>query len=112
MEWGALVLVFSTIWLLICKFHLCQCWRNHRNKLLKEKTPVHILLKKRMKSLEDALVVMVTISEAQNLIAAEAKILMEMSTEADIANKGIEHLAYLHDYWTTDALWQCWSDFG
>ena len=65
-----------------------------------------------MKSLEDALVVMVTISEAQNLIAAEVNVLMEMSGDTDIAMKGIEHLTYLRDYWTTDSLWQCWSDFG
>src|SRR5882762_1092704 len=112
MERGALVLVFPNIWLLICKFHLCQSWRNHRNKLLKGKTPVHVLLKKRMKTLEDTLVATVTISEARNLVAAEVKVLMEMSTETDIAKKGVEHLAYLRDYWTTDALWQCWSDFG
>ena len=29
MERGALVLVFPRIWLLICKFHLRQCWKNH-----------------------------------------------------------------------------------
>ena len=105
-------MVFPKIWILICKFHLCQAWRNHWNKLLKGKTPGHVLLKKRIKSLEDALVVMVTINEAQNLITVEVNILMEMSSKTDIAMKGIEHLTYLHDYWTTDALWQCWLDFG
>ena len=67
MEWGALVVVFPKIWLLICKFHLCQSWRNHRNKVLKGKTPTHILLKKKLKSLEDALVVMVTMDEGHPL---------------------------------------------
>ena len=64
MERGALVLVFPKIWLLICKFHLRQSWRNHRNKVLKGKTPTHVLLKKKLKSLEDALVVTVTIADA------------------------------------------------
>jgi len=40
MEHGALVIVFPQIWLLICKFHLRQAWRNHQNKLLKGKMPV------------------------------------------------------------------------
>jgi len=31
MEQGTLIRVFPNIWLLICKFHLHQCWRNHHN---------------------------------------------------------------------------------
>jgi hypothetical protein len=32
-ERGALIIVFPIIWLLICRFHLRQSWKNHRNKL-------------------------------------------------------------------------------
>ena len=46
MECGALILVFPRIWLLICRFHLRQSWWNHWNKVLKGKSPTHILLKK------------------------------------------------------------------
>ena len=56
MERGALVLVFSRIWLLICKFHLRQCWKNHRCKVLKGKLPEQTDLKQRLFRLEDSLI--------------------------------------------------------
>lgn len=112
MERGVLVLVFPKIWLLICRFHLRQSWRNHYNKLLKGKTPMHVLLKKCLKGLKDDLVATVTICKAQDLITYQMKTLIEMSDDDDIAKKGIEHITYLQDYWTTPALWQCWSEFG
>jgi hypothetical protein len=55
-ERGALVLVIPTIWLLICRFHLRQSWKNYRNKLLKGKGQLKIDLKNRLKRLEDDLV--------------------------------------------------------
>ena len=32
--------------------------------------------------------------------------------QSPLAAKAIEHLKYLDSYWTTDALWHCWSDYG
>ena len=112
MERGALILVFPRIWLLICRFHLRQSWRNHRNKVLKGKSPAHILLKKRMKSLEDGLVATACIADARDLIGKEVEKLKEMAGETEVAEKALTHLTYLRDYWTTDSLWACWSDFG
>ena len=110
MERGALVLVFPRIWLLICKFHLRQSWKNHRCKVLKGKSPEQTDLKQRLHRLEDSLIATVSISEARNLISSEMHVLIEM--KSPIAAKAIEHLTYLDSYWTTDALWHCWSDYG
>jgi hypothetical protein len=55
-ECGALIIGFPDIWLLICRFHLRQSWRNHRNKLLKGKSAVMVDLKHGMARLETALV--------------------------------------------------------
>ena len=38
-ERGALQDVWPTIWLLLCRFHLRQCWTNRRKKLIPGKNP-------------------------------------------------------------------------
>jgi hypothetical protein len=53
-ERGALLDVWPDIWLLLCRFHLRQCWTNRRKKLLSGKDPdywkQHVL--RRMQDLE------------------------------------------------------------
>lgn len=56
MEWNALAAVFDNIWLLICKFHLCQSFRNHCNHVLKGTSPFAHNLKACMKHLKTQLV--------------------------------------------------------
>lgn len=34
-EWGSLIVIWPSIWLLLCKFHVCQCWMNKCKVLLK-----------------------------------------------------------------------------
>ena len=110
MERGALVLVFPRIWLLICKFHLHQCWKNHQCKVLKGKSLEQTDLKQRLFHLEDSLIATVSISKARNLILSEMHVLIKK--QSPLTAKAIEHLKYLDSYWTTDALWHCWSDYG
>ncbi|KAJ7237959.1 hypothetical protein C8J57DRAFT_1246702 [Mycena rebaudengoi] len=110
-ERGALIIVFTTIWLLICRFHLRQSWKNHRNKLLKGIDPLKIDLKNCLKRLEDSLVATQTIAEARALLAAEKELLLRLE-DAKAARKAVKHLDYLSNYWTTDNLWQSWSDYG
>ncbi|KIP02982.1 hypothetical protein PHLGIDRAFT_121990 [Phlebiopsis gigantea 11061_1 CR5-6] len=45
MERNALLAVFNNVWLLICKFHLRQSWKNHRNRELKGTSPLVLDLK-------------------------------------------------------------------
>ena len=105
-----MVLVFPKIWLLICKSHLHQSWKNHCNKIIKGKSANHTYLRNQMKCLEDALVATVTISDACNLILSEAHILTW--EQNGLVMKCLKNLKYLDTYWTTESLWQCWSDFG
>jgi hypothetical protein len=65
-----------------------------------------------MKCLEDSLVTTSSIREAHGLIHSKVEALMGMSGETEVANKGLNYAAYLCDYWTMDALWGCWSEFG
>lgn len=73
-EWATLIRVFPDIWLLICKFHLQQCWRNHRNQEVKGKTPSHYYIKSQLSRLEDALVKTTNIKTACTLIADKHQI--------------------------------------
>ncbi|KAJ6623738.1 hypothetical protein B0H10DRAFT_2213411 [Mycena sp. CBHHK59/15] len=110
-ERGALFTVFPQIWLLICRFHLRQSWKNHRNKLLKGKSRLKIDLKRRLKRLEDSLVKTQTIEDARSLLVQERELLTQLG-DGKAIHKAVEHVDYLNDYWTTDNLWKSWSDFG
>ncbi|KAJ7856493.1 hypothetical protein B0H14DRAFT_3136050 [Mycena olivaceomarginata] len=105
-ERGALIAIWSDIWLLICGFHLRQSWRNHRNKLLKGKDTVYQDLKNRMICLERALTATQTIEAARSLLEADAKHC------ANLTRTRLAHVEYLDTYWTTDNLWPSWSDYG
>ncbi|KAJ7633904.1 hypothetical protein DFH06DRAFT_1272396 [Mycena polygramma] len=93
LERAALLRVFPDIVLLICKFHLRQSWRNHRNKLVKGKSA---------ESLE------------QNIIEDERRVLTGWleSSHGVPAERGLLHLEYLSSYWLSFDLWASWSDFG
>ncbi|EPQ52484.1 hypothetical protein GLOTRDRAFT_95391 [Gloeophyllum trabeum ATCC 11539] len=115
MERGALIHVFPKIWLLICKFHLRQSWRKHRNRLLRGNSPVHLTVKNRLRRVEEALVKTTTLDEARTVIAQEQEFFEAMldGTHAGIAKNGLDHLVnYLLGYWCKEALWCSWSDYG
>ncbi|KAJ7064412.1 hypothetical protein B0H15DRAFT_958619 [Mycena belliarum] len=112
-ERAALIIIFPDIWLLICRFHLRQSWRNNRNKRLKGKSAVTMDLKRRMVALERSLTATQTISEAHELLAAERKVMETLqASHPRAARKAIQHIDYLDKYWTTENLWKSWSDYG
>ncbi|KAJ7768826.1 hypothetical protein B0H16DRAFT_1780867 [Mycena metata] len=110
-ERGALIAVWITIWLLICRFHLRQSWKNYHNKLLKGKGQLKLDLKHRLKRLEDSLVETETIAEARGILTAEMKTLLLLPDSKPV-RKTLKHIKYLSEYWTTDNLWQSWSNYG
>ena len=115
MERGALLIVFPRIWLLICKFHIRQSWRNHRNKELKGDSPLHIDVKNRLRRVEERLIHTTSIDDARRIIADEVDVLEEIKKRGHvtIAEKGQKHLKdYLLGYWCTESLWCSWSDYG
>jgi len=115
MERGALLIVFPRIWLLICKFHIRQSWRNHRNKELKGDSPLHIDVKNRLRRVEERLIHTTSLHEARAIIGDEAEVLEEVKQQGHtaVAEKGLKHLNhYLLGYWCTESLWCSWSDYG
>ncbi|KAJ7777944.1 hypothetical protein DFH07DRAFT_691665, partial [Mycena maculata] len=110
-ERGALLVVIPTIWLLICRFHLRQSWKNYRNKLLKGKGQLKLDLKHRLKRLEDSLVQTQTIEHAHSLLETEKNMLLRLGNSKAIL-QALRHVKYLDEYWTTDNLWKSWSDYG
>ncbi|KAJ6478228.1 hypothetical protein C8R45DRAFT_1063287 [Mycena sanguinolenta] len=97
-ERGALIRVFPGVFLLICKFHLRQSWRNHRNKLVKGRSA---------ESLEERLVSTTTLASAITIIEDERR-----TSHGAPAERGLLHLEYLLTYWLSFDLWASWSDFG
>ena len=109
------MIVFPRIWLLICKFHIRQSWRNHRNKELKGDSPLHIDVKNRLRKVEEHLIHSTSLHEARAIIGDEVEVLEEVKQQGHVAvaEKGLKHLNdYLLGYWCTESLWCSWSDYG
>nr|GAT46986.1 predicted protein [Mycena chlorophos] len=116
-ERGALLAVFPDIWLLICRFHLKQCWRNHRNQMLKGTTKTVSDVKDRLRRFEQLLLEQPNEAGARAFIARKKSILEQSLTAAnngtrpEIATNVAKHLDYLGDaFWLRTGLFDSWSD--
>ena len=96
MERNALVALFPTIILLICRFHIRQSWRNHRNRCLKGTSPLMMLLKRRMKDVEDQLLATTSRQAALDIIAEEESVLETASSTADEQSRKVFDSARTH----------------
>ncbi|KAF8587603.1 hypothetical protein K439DRAFT_1298945, partial [Ramaria rubella] len=117
-ERGALILLWPDIILLLCKFHIRQCWTNHRKKVL------HIgqtnnfpkqQVQNRLRALEDRLILSVEHAAAQQLITNETQVLHSLKQHPEMvvaANAGLNFLKYLRDTWMPVSLWNGWSQKG
>ncbi|TFK78557.1 hypothetical protein K466DRAFT_507120 [Polyporus arcularius HHB13444] len=116
-ERGALLSVFPELWLLICKFHLRQSWRNHRARVVKGTGAYHDDVRARLRRLELALIETEEYKDAVELVSQERELLGRLdepeSPECHAAIMGgFAHLDYLSSYWLQEALWKSWSAFG
>lgn len=118
-ERNALLEVFPKIWLLLCKFHLRQAWKNHRSQLLKTNSPATGIgeVRIRLSRLEDELIHTKTHEDALHLVATERSTLEQLKTldptATFAADGGIAHLDYLSVHWVnTVEIWKSWSDHG
>ncbi|KAF8579840.1 hypothetical protein K439DRAFT_1648372 [Ramaria rubella] len=104
-ERGALTLVWPDIWLILCKFHIRQCWTNRHKKQL-----VH----GRLRALETQLLDTVQHMITQQLIAQETETLISLKANTEMttaANAGLSYLKYLTDTMPM-SLWHGWSKQG
>ena len=112
-ERGALQQVWPSIWEILCKFHLRQCWRNHRNAFLRGKDASLARVKARLRELEQALVDTRIYHDAIQLISDEERVLKGSHGAKDPALVGASaHIAYLRATWMPEPLWRSWSQFG
>ncbi|RDX44477.1 hypothetical protein OH76DRAFT_1322336, partial [Lentinus brumalis] len=113
-ERGALVKGFPHIWLLLCKFHLRQSWRNHRTRVLKGTSTLHSEVRLRLRKLEETLVDSQEYSEAMAVIQNERAVIAAevQPKDSELASSAVVHLDYLTNYWMQEALWKSWSGYG
>ncbi|KAJ8094574.1 hypothetical protein PM082_010580 [Marasmius tenuissimus] len=122
-ERGALLQVWPSIILLLCKFHVRQCWLNNRKKVLGggsenlKNTFWKDHIRDQLRGLEIALLETVTHEQAQDLISKQSSyfdtIVSDNNTEATrAAQAGKKHLLYLNVNWMDIALWRSWSKWG
>ncbi|KAJ7501990.1 hypothetical protein B0H11DRAFT_1799451, partial [Mycena galericulata] len=119
-ERGALQRVWVDIWLLLCKFHLRQCWTNKRKtlKLVPTQDPqfwrdyVH----GQLVSLEEQLIASTDFITANQLIADQRSNLSALEAQGSdaqhVSRAASTYLDYLHNTWMPEPLWQSWSHYG
>lgn len=119
----ALVRLWPPIILLLCQFHVRQCWTNKRKKLFqsaKNEDPgksfwrEHII--NRFYSLEKTLLLTNKHVDAINLITGEEAFLNDLClTTAEAkrhAGAGLAYLGYMRETWLNESLWSSWSQHG
>nr|VWO97430.1 Linoleate diol synthase [Ganoderma boninense] len=115
-ECGALLKVFKDIWLLLCKFHVRQSWRNHRSRELRGQTQYHTDIHNRLRRLEAAMLETRSHDAAQSLVAEERQTLEKLRVDEPVSEAAvagaIQHLDYLLNYWLDVDLWKSWSLYG
>ncbi|KIO25195.1 hypothetical protein M407DRAFT_25419 [Tulasnella calospora MUT 4182] len=117
-ERGALLVVFPTIILLLCKFHLRQCWTNRRRQLL---GPVDVMdfakqqVKSELQVLEIGLIDSSNYTTAMKLITDQQERFRRLEGypgTAPLASAALQYLDYLIGYWMAQPLWASWSAAG
>ncbi|KAF5309298.1 hypothetical protein D9611_015003 [Ephemerocybe angulata] len=121
-ERGALLRTWPRVLLLLCKFHLRQCWTNHRKTALPNKKNLLCYLRtsivSSLQSLEVALIATISLAEAFRLVESTRGWLKQCAqTASDDALRaatagGLKHLDYLVDNWLSEELWKSWSEYG
>ncbi|EIM91383.1 uncharacterized protein STEHIDRAFT_153027 [Stereum hirsutum FP-91666 SS1] len=116
-ERGALNIAWPGVILLLCKFHVRQCWTNKRTSLLGKRVESvwksHV--QNRLRTLENALLASTTFDSACALIVSERSHLSLLQGESDSQNfavAGLAFLSYMEETWMNESLWRSWSQCG
>ncbi|KAJ3832256.1 hypothetical protein F5878DRAFT_505339, partial [Lentinula raphanica] len=115
-ERGALLAVWKSVILLICKFHLRQCWTNNQKKLrCKGSEGMKGAVTARLYQLENRLIATTEHAAARALIEEERTFyshLAEKEETRSMAEAALKHLTYILEYWMPENMWQSWSSRG
>ncbi|KAI0358662.1 hypothetical protein OH77DRAFT_1375718, partial [Trametes cingulata] len=115
-ERTALLRIWPAIVLLLCKFHVRQCWTNKRN-LLFNKQPAfwRAYLESRTRSLEEALLQTTCYEDAVLLLDIEEAVLRAISKDEPsekASSAGLSYLSYIRTTWMPKDMWVGWSRRG
>ncbi|KAI0336984.1 hypothetical protein BDW22DRAFT_1295758, partial [Trametopsis cervina] len=115
-ERGALIRVWGNLILLLCKFHIRQCWTNKRKNVLpRGESYWQTYLNTRLLSLEEALLNSTDRTTALGLIEAAREECSFIGLENDgklyIGGLG-KYLDYMISTWMPAELWASWSRYG
>ncbi|KAF8493551.1 hypothetical protein JB92DRAFT_3127297 [Gautieria morchelliformis] len=100
-ERGALAHTWPDIWLILCKFHVRQCWTNQRKKMLhmgKTSNFPKQQVKGRLQALEKLLILSVDHEAAQQLITEEQAALSNLAQLPEMAAGAMAGLVSRLDY--------------
>ncbi|RXW11992.1 hypothetical protein EST38_g13863 [Candolleomyces aberdarensis] len=121
-ERAALLRVWVGIILLLCKFHLRQCWTNHRKTAVTGRNGSDDntsfwkgQVVKDLQSLEIQLIATSNYQEATrlvNMLRIRLQALTANPASSSAAQGGLKHIDYLVANWMPLPLWQSWSEFG
>ncbi|KAL0568641.1 hypothetical protein V5O48_013338 [Marasmius crinis-equi] len=140
-EQGALLSVWPSICLLLCKFHVKQCWvNNHKKRKLagardlenteleetdlakpvpgSEKNEMAFwwkVVRKKMRVMETLLLDTVTHNAVTAVISNIRTYLNEITKSrvaAHAAEAGRKHIAYIKRNWMMVSMWESWSKYG
>ena len=134
-ERGALINVWPRITLLLCRFHLRQCWTNKRNSLFGTKNETSFFKEKALRCIRDLDTLYVHFNFGET--AAERRLPSLLSTTtrpatlerlqsdretfkemlADPKSKssgqgGLKYIEYIEATWMPQSLWNSWSEEG
>ncbi|KAK7684406.1 hypothetical protein QCA50_012353 [Cerrena zonata] len=118
-ERGALILTWPEITLILCKFHVRQCWTNKRKHLL-PKGETHrwrSSVKAQLFALEEVLLNSVHYEAALALLGQNEADFTKMLTHSDphavtAGEAALRFIAYLRSTWMSIEMWRSWSKCG
>ncbi|PCH35819.1 hypothetical protein WOLCODRAFT_145976 [Wolfiporia cocos MD-104 SS10] len=115
-ERGALLNIWPRIILLLCRFHVRQCWTNKRTSLLGKQANIWSTdVQKRLLSLETALLQTTNHPLALSLVGGVKRDLEAMARDSGgqkASRAGLSFICYLEDNWMMPELWYSWSQKG
>ncbi|KIJ32755.1 hypothetical protein M422DRAFT_265387 [Sphaerobolus stellatus SS14] len=100
------------------RFHVRQCWTNHRKKVLKiGRSPdfPKLQIQSRLYALEEQLIISINYVSATQIVDEERSALTRLKSlpDMDIAvTAGLAHIKYLTETWMPVSLWHSWSQKG
>ncbi|KAI0764222.1 hypothetical protein BD413DRAFT_433493, partial [Trametes elegans] len=120
-ERGALLRAWPSLLLLLCRFHVRQCWTNQRTKSLKGLTsPSRERVEQELRALEESLLNTMQHEDALQVLAASERALTELSVQLakecaeskQVVGASKTFHEYLQGYWMPVDMWQSWARRG